>query len=268
MWYYIGVDQLQIEPSFNTFNPRGYLGEYYTKIASENENLLRFFVKAYKGLPQKAKLLEFGGGPTIYQLISAAKEVDEIHFSDYLEANLAEIRLWQSKSSASFDWTIFIKRTLEIEGEKNITEEKIRTRENLLRRKITELLHCDAFKDNPLGKKYHQAYYDIVSVNFVPDSITFSRKDWQKVVLNILSLLKEQTGVLIMSALKEADYWRVGNKYFPAVKITEDDLNLLLIKSGFKVVLLETIAADVVDEKSPDYEGYKGMIFSKAVRNA
>ena len=44
-------------------------------------------------------LLEFGGGPTIYSLISASKYIGSITFADYAETNRAEITLWRDKKT-------------------------------------------------------------------------------------------------------------------------------------------------------------------------
>ncbi len=40
-------------------------------------------------------LLEFGGGPSLFSLISAAKYIESITFADYAETNRKEISLWK-----------------------------------------------------------------------------------------------------------------------------------------------------------------------------
>src|SRR3990167_5607273 len=155
--------QQKIDSKFKTFSPRDYLNEYYTHIGSENLSLLKFFVKVYKKTPKNALLLEFGGGPTIYALISATNIVKEIHFADFLKKNLNEVKLWKYASSEAFNWSEFISTALKIEGSINIDKKKIKLREKLLRKKLTKFLLCDAFKNAPLGKKYVN-FYDIVNV--------------------------------------------------------------------------------------------------------
>ena len=46
-------------------------------------------------------LLEFGGGPAIFSLISAAKYVDSITFSEYAETNRKEVELWKDEKEGS-----------------------------------------------------------------------------------------------------------------------------------------------------------------------
>ena len=44
-------------------------------------------------------LLEFGGGPAIFSLISAAKHVQSITFSDYAKSNRDEVELWKDEKN-------------------------------------------------------------------------------------------------------------------------------------------------------------------------
>lgn len=240
------------------FSPRDYLNEYYTHIGDENKNLLVFFAKCYEQIPANSTILEFGGGPTVYQLISATTKALQIHFSDFLDVNLKEVKSWRQAAFHAFNWIPFIKATLKIENQPN-DKKSVTERETLLRKKITKFLHCDAFKKNPLGEKYRHVY-DVVSVNFVPDSITSSKSQWKTLITNIVSLLNSQ-GTLIMTALKNATHWRVGDAIFPAVNIMEEDVKSVLKDLGFRDVTITTIAAEVTDETAENYEGYKGMIF-------
>ena len=57
------------------------------------------FYEKYSGnLEKPLHLLEFGGGPTIHSLITAAKHVDTVTFADYAESNRNEIISWRDKS--------------------------------------------------------------------------------------------------------------------------------------------------------------------------
>ena len=67
--------------------------------------------------------------------------------------------------------------------------------------------------------------------------------------------------MLVMYALKDAAYWRSGERIFPAVNLNEKDIKIALSKLGFKIVYISSIPAEVIDEKAENYEGYKGFIF-------
>jgi NNMT/PNMT/TEMT family len=240
------------------FDPRGYLGEYYATIDRENEQLLRFFCECYRDISPRSTLLEFGSGPTLYSLITAAANVETIHVCDRLESNLHEIQLWKSGDEAAFNWDPFIQRALELEGHSCVTREVLRSRAELLRRKLTTFCSCDAFRMPPLQGKHCRAY-DIVQVNFVPESITASHVAWERALQNILSLLKPQ-GTFILTALKNAAYYRVQEHLFPTVRIDETVLTRMLSKYGFREapVLMRTVPA------GPPYRGYSGIMLVKA----
>lgn len=250
---------------FAQFHPREYLKEYYSKVGLENSSLLEFFAKVYKeDVVSDSTMLEFGGGPTVYPLISAAPKVGAIHFSDYLEENLKEVRLWKNRGKKAFNWDTFLKKVLALEGIKKISHTDIKERENLMRRKIKKITHCDAFNKDPMGKEYRN-YYDVINTNFVTESITSSKKTWEKLVSNICSMLKKD-GVLVMTAIKGAKYYRIGDKRFPAVPVTEDDLIRVLTRLGFQETsfVLYSVPAEVMDEELKGYTGYNGFIFLKA----
>lgn len=253
-----------VETDFSIFDSRDYLKEYYYKVGKpgdENYELLRFFKEAYQDVVGVDKMVEFGGGPTVYQLISAAPKVGEIHFTDYLPQNLKEIELWKQNADGSFGWRSFVQTALLLEGRLEVDEDEISRREEIIRNKITKTSKCDAFQTDPLGSEF-RSYYDLLSTNFCPDSITSDKETWKKLVGNICSLLKPH-GTLVMTTLTEAEWYYVGEKKFPAVSITKDDIQTRLAELGFEISQIQTIPAEVTDKEA---EGYEGMIFLKAVR--
>lgn len=259
---------IDIETSFQTFDPKAYLTEYYLKLCGENTGLLKFFARAYEEMDSKEamnselNLLEFGGGPAIYQLISASKKTATITFTDYLKRNLDEVCLWKRDSKKAFNWDAYFYKVLELEKMSDITENDIEARKGLLRKKMTHFVLCDAFEDNPLGKEY-KGTFDVVSSNFVADSITTEWATWEQLIKNTCSLLKPN-GTLILTSLKEAEFYLVGDRQFPAVYLTEDHILDSLNRLGFQNYFLKSIAAETEEQKR--YRGYNGLILIKASR--
>lgn len=253
-----------IESAFDTFISKAYLRTYYSKIGSENHGLLNFFAKIFKNIEGKSRMLEFGGGPCVFSLIAAAPKVKDIHFSDYLDHNLSEVKLWQEDLPSAFNWDKFFRRVLYLEGYKKVSKKMIERRKKITRNKMTKFLKCDAFKKDPIGKEYRN-YYDIISTNFVVESITDKQKTWKRLVSNLSSMLKKD-GVLIMTAIKGADYYHVGKKRFPATNINESHIAEVLSSLGFDQTsfLIETVPAEVLDAKSEGYTGYTGLVFAMA----
>ena len=68
------------------------------------KNLHDFYELIVKG-DKPLWLLEFGGGPSLYTLISAAKHVDKIVFAEYAESNRREVEMWvEGKTGSKFGY--------------------------------------------------------------------------------------------------------------------------------------------------------------------
>lgn len=250
-----------VTQDWNQFDPTAYLDEYYADIGSENLALLRFLAETYQDLPEGGVMLDFGGGPTIYPLISAATRVDEIHFSDYLEANLAEVRRWLEAEPDAFDWDPFIRVALEVETGSPASTADVNERAARIRERVTRLMRCDASRTPPIEGS--PGPYDVVLTNFCAESATSDRWQWQAYMVNIVSALKPG-GRLVLSALKGATRYSVGAESFPAVDIREDDLVELLEDTGFsrKGIEVRSIPAD---RPTRDYEGLMLAVAEKDV---
>lgn len=251
-----------IQNSFDTFNPRAYLNEYYSKVGEENREILNFLHTAYEEIfnqIREAKLLELGGGPTIYQLISVGKHPVVIDFSDYLDQNLAEVKLWLKDNKKKHDWNKFIRYVLSKEG-LGKDQNTVRKRAQLMRQKIRHLLHCDIKQPNPLGS-HHCKQYNIVSVNFVAESITSKLDKWAAVIDNILLLIKPN-GYLIMCAIVEAQCYRVGDSFFQAVPVSSQDIIRKLEKENMSIIDTHFVKAEQKEE-----QGYDGIFMLLAKRD-
>ncbi len=247
-----------VTEDWSQFDPAAYLDEYYGDLGSENLALMRFLAEACRNIPSGGRLLDFGGGPAIYPLISAVTCADEIHFSDYLQANLDEVARWIGKAPGAFDWDPFIQTALELESGTACSAEEVHERASQIRQRVTRLLRCDASCAAPLQGATGEPY-DIVMTNFCAESATADRVQWHVYMSNIVSVLKPG-GWLVISALKGASRYSVGDASFPAVEIFEDDLVELLDEAGFsrKCLDVQSVAAD---RPTRDYQG---LIFAAA----
>jgi hypothetical protein len=236
---------------FMTFSPRAYLEEYYSKPTPSKEQMLRFHARINAKLPAGGTMLEFGGGPSMLHLISAAARVDEIHFSDYLPKNLAEIQAWRDNKDNAFSWSFFFREALIAEGVE-ASDDAIQARQQLLRKKITKLLHVDARANQPLGSSTRQ--YDTVSVNFVLGSLSNSLSKWREMLKRVVDLVVPG-GYLIMIDLMGYTYWELDGQHFPAIPLQLDD-----IIAAFNDEHVTVVHAEEFKEKLPDCvtDGYSG----------
>lgn len=248
----VRYEQFPIERMLNSFKPSEYLSEYYKKLNSENKKILSWYHKIYSDPNLKgAKLLEVGGGPTIYQLISAASVAGEIVFTDYLESNISEIKKWKSDKGSAFKWDNFINYVLRLE---KLSPEELPRRSELIKNKISKILKLNL---NELDESY-AAKFDVVQSNFCAESATDDITEYKNMLRNISSYLKKG-GVLLMTALEGSIVYRSAKKYFPVIYLDEELVQEYLKEAGFKINTIEKIFSD-----NPVLSKYHGILLIKA----
>lgn len=262
------TDQEKFEREFSA---RNYLQNYYPKAdlqmvskyvvektaAAETMRIMMFLdavcaplIRAVFG-KEKAVMLELGGGPTLYQLMNTIDEVKEVHFTDFVEDNLREIRLWKNGENGAYNWRSFFEAALMIRKDAvQVSDEEVENLESDLRRKVTSIGYCDVFRDN-LG--IADTNYDVISTHFVAESATTSKEEWAKALKN-MHLKLNPKGLLFMSALRGAkSSYKVLDDEFPAVELYEDDMEQGLKEAGFSVIRISSIHTE---DKSNNYEGF------------
>jgi hypothetical protein len=248
-------DQLKIERDMKTFSAVDYMNEYYTTLSPENLYLMDWYSEVYDSMEVKedAKLLEIGGGPTVYQLISAADKVKNITFTDYVEGNLEAVRQWM-KGKGDF-WDKFVEYALEKEG-KTVSEEVLNQRKNAIIDVLKQVEQLDASELKPEFIRE----FDIIQSNFCLESATDDIEHYKKMLRN-LSFYVKKGGTLLMSALDGARAYKVAEKHFPAIYLDEALAAKYLDEAGFEIDSMETIMAD-----DPEDSKYRGFLFIKAKR--
>lgn len=248
-------NDMKVEKDMETFSAKDYLNEYYTTLSSENIYLMDWYSDLYANMeiPERTKLLEVGGGPTIYQLASAADKIKNITFTDYLKENLDEIREW-TNSNSEF-WDKFIQYALQKEG-KVVSDETVQERKEEIIRALKKIEQLDIGVLN----SEHEGEYDIIQSNFCLESSTGDIGHYKKMLHNLSRYIKPG-GVLLMTALEGAVAYKVGDKYFSAIYLDEAFATEYLNEVGFEVESIKTIFAD-----DSECSKYRGFLFIKAKR--
>lgn len=245
------------------WDARRYLEEYFGSPSQDVRATTAFVTDSLKEFEGKelSRVLDFGSGPTIIGVASAPRYAKEIHVADYLEPNLNEIRKWKNGEKDAYDFTGTYELVLETEGQ-TPSAELIRSRDTQLRQKITKILHCDAGSQTPLGPDA-QKYPVIISL-YCADSATSSKNEWNKFMTNILSLL-EPGGTIIMSALRNSEYYTIGDKRFPSANIDENDIAAMFAANGFAPTDVEVQVEQVASKLE---QGFTSLLFAKARKGA
>lgn len=215
---------------FSKFGSRAYLQEYYGCWDEEDIFSQTFLHEAYKLIDSQESMLEVGGGPTLYQCISARRKVNSIVFTDFLKENRQEILAWKYSYEGMFNWDAHFEYVRKLEKE----EQTIEDMKAELRTKLIDVRQFNVLKKRQfLPKKV----FDVVSVHFCPESITKDEAEFQLAMRNVVARARAG-GFLVMSFLKEAQMYAVGDVMFCAYPLTESALLKTMSELGCEILVM------------------------------
>lgn len=189
-----------------------------------------------------AKFLEYGGGPVIYSLISAAPFFSEITFSDYQQSNLDAVVAWRDAREGHHDWAPYFKYTIsELEGNTDC-DKMLHQRQEEARTKCKTILRGDLHaKDilfsNSVPPEDFQEMFDVVSSNFCCDVAASTVEEYRTNIRRLGELVKPG-GFLIGMASLGVTYWYTsyGNEPKFHITIDENDVKKAYSNAGFDIV--------------------------------
>ena len=232
------------------FDVKSYLDAYYSEASLGDESMqssLRCFYEFWcLNAPVKnARVLEFGGGGNISSLISATPQAKEIIFTEYSEVNRKAVEAWQQNSPDSFDWShcfTFIVKCLE--KKKEIAH--IKDREDELKRKITHILPCDIWWEDPvkwssLGPQW--GTFDVVSTSFCIEAAVTTEEGYRQAIVRLRKYLKPGGYLLMMGMLGET-YYMVGTEKFFAFPLRKSFIEETLRSQGFDELHMQSFRLD------------------------
>ena len=243
-----------------------YLPEYYGQLDEYHEFILKClnqFFKTYQPPAGKAKMLEFGGGAVLSNVISAAPSCKEIVFAEFREDNRQEVSRWLSKDPSAFQWQSFISYvvcTLE-EGMEMAVDE----RKELLRN-IIKVVPCDIFQPEPVED---QGPYDIILTAFCLEDVSKTNKEYTEGIAKLAHLVKPG-GTLLMLSLENYCSWKDGDMADMHINPVSREFVREVIESvGFSHISMEFLPIEAFPDRLLEYNlGLTGMMFFAATKDA
>lgn len=286
---YASSDRVSIQKIMEVANIPAEVAENLAIFDFQRE-ISRKLLEAY---PQdKIEVLDVGGGPTIYQHMTMSLEAGNITHSEFLEQNRAEVIQWLNDEDGAYNWDAYFDLVKKIlQGDKDYQAVLSQQLENddpeiashaRMVRDILGAANSDNFKAHlrerlngkvvsgdvfrsDLGltrSKYdvvsstgREGAVDMVTSNFTIESATSDRSKWEEGVKNIASKVKKG-GFLALTAIRNAEWYQVGEEKMPAVKVDEEDIQEILQKEGFEILQLK-----ILEGSKKDIVGYDGMVF-------
>lgn len=255
----------------DNFDVEYYLERLYRDPADKERGVqpfrMRCFYEFYKKFSSSwnvhsAQLLEYGGGPIIYPLVSACPYVGGITFSDFQQASLDAVSMWKDKSEGGHNWTPYFKYIIsEVEGnaiEEDAVEEAVLYREMELREKLKHCVIGDILADNILALNAPESF-DIVSCNLCLEVPAKTVDDYKRNVKRLSTLVKPGGFVLSLVILESSFYSlsRTNEQTF-IISLSEHDVREAYEKAGFTIVHSNIFA---VDESRNVIDGSKANMF-------
>lgn len=238
-------------------------------------------------------VLDVGGGPTICQHIAMSLSAGHITHSEFLEQNRAEVGRWVDNNSEAHNWdryfALFQKMLREDPAYQSVlnehagsSDEAIRAHaahvketigsdsiapltERVRQRIAGNIVHGDVFRAD-LGLPSNAPFeavdattrenaVEMITSNFTVESATGDRALWESGMHNIMSKIKPG-GFLALTAIRNAEWYKVGEEKMPAVKVDENDIRSFCEANGFTVEELR-----VLEGSDKETVGYDGMVF-------
>jgi len=242
---------------FGHFDISEYLREYYggDSLSTDNQSLLTFFDGAYNRIfteraGQPFRVLEVGGGPTMYQLLSAGKHASEIVFTDLLHTNVDHVRkrCWEFANGATkgitAEWGTYADYVAALEGGDGVDP---------LERLCGKINQCHVLDVSAPGSFFAAGSFDVMSACFVFEASGEAIKteeggrDWRDHLTNAARLLKDDGHIVLTVVLSPTGVVTEGGRELLTPKISAEDVQHALEELGFGHVNME-----VIDSKDTD----------------
>ncbi len=244
---------------YQEWQPKDYLAEYFMEILPDEQFAMEFLVESLRKTPPVPVALDFGCGPTVHHIFPVVPKAQEIHLAEYLSSNRAEVEKWLLNLDSTHNWCKFTLETLRLEGNSTPNEVEALKREKEARTLITRLLPGNIADTDPLGQAMRE-FYPLVTSHYCAEAATCSKEKWYIYMQNLMSLVKPG-GVLILSACGAANYYRVGERFFPCAGITGQDMLVCLTNNNFVDIDLWT--RRISDDSG---QGFSKLIYARAVK--
>lgn len=267
---------------YESFDPNTYLSMRYRNTADYSrfafplEKYHDLYAKLCHGSEKKWKILDYGAGPVLMYLISAAQYNVEIVMADIVPECLGAVHQWVERDPRAFDWSAhfdYVVQKLEGKGEKESRE-----REEKLRKAIMATVHCDISQDNPIAMGYDDPY-DVVMSNLFLENTCKDLDEYKSAVGKLSGLLKPGGKLTIFTSIGEnlgaAAWYGVGRDRFPFMWLNRDFIIRTLENGGFDNIYTDECYKELEEGKASGTVGswaavmpedFRGFLFVSATK--
>ena len=208
------------------------------------------------------KVLDYGCGPVIANVISAAGLATEIVLAEYTEEGRTAVRRWLDRDPSCFNWSPYFKYIVQTLEGKSLQEAG--DREECVRRVVKAVVGCDVTQDPPIKKGY-DGPYEVVICCLCLATACRTKADYSNAVRRLATLVKPG-GVLLLQTCESKNpdgplvSHKVGNQEFHALPLSQAFVLATLEQVGLFDIAVKQLVADSIMEN----RGLKGALMFTA----
>jgi hypothetical protein len=252
------------------FDPVGYIRLRLTNLENKERILfpLQRLHEEFARLPGSLKILEYGAGPVIMNVISAAPHASEITLAEYSIRNRDVLSSWLEGTFDDFDWSpIFDYVVRDLEGK---TAEEARERERLLRSVVKKVVACD-YTASPMIEEGNEGPYDVI-VSSCCISCCPTMAQYKMNLKRLTAMVKPGGTIMLVQSERrmrnESGVYYAGSTPFRLINATADFLGSLLEGHGFRDVRSYSCPGDPEAMKRYQDEDLIGFMFVSGVKSS
>jgi len=166
-----------------------------------------FFATSELAARRNISFLDYGIGPNLSALISAAPHASEMILCDYTDSNLEYLQQWVNKVPTGYDWTPHFEYVVNY-LERNEKEDAVKEREELIRNTVKAIVPGDLTKESVIQSGY-EGPYDVVHLALTLDVTAKTVDDYKAQIKKVASLVKPGGKIILLEVER-----RMGLEYF------------------------------------------------------
>jgi hypothetical protein len=177
------------------------------------------------------RVLDVSTGPTLAPLLAIEAVVSEVQLSDFVPNN----RQYLQELPIDY-WSSYVPMLIRQYDYPERKESLILGKLDYLRRK-SEPLHVDLFARDPFFGAVESNNYNLVSMNFVADSVTKTENEFINCFSKVTGLVQDGGGLFI-SATVDCTSWSLDGLDMPSPNVSEKTIVDFLKSQGFDICYL------------------------------
>jgi hypothetical protein len=227
-----------MKTNWESFNPEVYVEDNYSYLHEEDRHIIDTLVPFYHSLPHIGLAAEIGCGPNIYPIELLLPYTDSIRCIEYSERNIEYLK--KQLRSLDQNWMKFLDYMRSIDSHYN----------------FDIAYHLNTTVTVERGDIYHLPVcaYDLVSMNFVAESITSSKEEFLRAWRGFIGSAKHG-GYITATFMEGSVGYTIDGVHFPAYPVNKKTLMEICNNEMRTCTCKQIPRAD-----TPLRDGYEGMI--------